>query len=109
MQCKGSLFRPPPIVQRPVFGSSPAVALTAGEAEPDVVARHLSDDAQARFELSDGLWTVDLNWAWQFSGRSSVSASIRNMFAEEPPARGGSLFNRNRRTYSVQYLHSFAN
>jgi len=69
----------------------------------------LSDNAQARFEHSDGLWTVDLNWAWQFSGRSSVSASIRNMFAEEPPARGGSLFNRNRRTYSVQYRHSFAN
>ncbi len=69
----------------------------------------LSTDAQATFEHSDGLWTVDLNWAWQFSARSSISASVRNMFAEEPPTRGGSLFNRNRRTYSLQYLHSFAN
>jgi hypothetical protein len=46
MQRKGSLFGPPPIVQRPVFGSSPGVALTAGEAELDVIARHLSNDAR---------------------------------------------------------------
>ncbi len=69
----------------------------------------LPSEDQVTFEHTDGLWTVDLNWAWQLSAASSVSASVRNMFAEEPPTRGGALFNRNRRTFSVQYLHSFAN
>ena len=69
----------------------------------------LTPEDQATFIYSDGLWTVDLNWAWQFSSSASVSASVRNMFAEDPPLRGGAIFNRNRRTYSLQYLQSFGN
>jgi len=69
----------------------------------------LSPEDQLTFEHTDGLWTLDVNWRWQFSARSSVSASVRNIFAEDPPTRGGAIFNRNRRTFSVQYLHSFAN
>jgi outer membrane receptor protein involved in Fe transport len=68
----------------------------------------LSQDAQDRFVFDDGLWTVDLNWAWQFSANASISASVRNMFATEPDSNSA-IFNRNRRTYSFQYLHSFAN
>ena len=69
----------------------------------------LSDEDKATFQHVEGLWTLDVNWSWQFSAASSVSASVRNLFAEEPPATGGALFNRNRRTFSLQYQHSFAN
>ncbi len=69
----------------------------------------LSEAAAATFDHVEGLWTLDINWSWQFSAASNVSASVRNAFAEEPPATGGAIFNRNRRTYSIQYQHSFAN
>jgi outer membrane receptor protein involved in Fe transport len=62
----------------------------------------------ATFEHVEGIWTVDLNWAWQVTASSSISASARNLFAEDPPQAGGAIFNRQRRTYSIQYQHSFA-
>jgi len=69
----------------------------------------LNPTAQANFEHEEGLWTVDVNWGWQFSAGSSVSASVRNLFAQDPPNAGGAIFNRQRRTYSIQYQHSFSN
>jgi len=69
----------------------------------------LSAEAQQNFVFNDGLWLVDVNWAWQLSASATFSASIRNLFAEEPPPQNAEIFNRNRRTFSIQYQHSFAN
>ena len=60
----------------------------------------------------DGLWTLDVNYSWQVTAASGINMSVRNLFAEDPPiTRGGNqaFFNRNRRTFSLQYTHSFAN
>ena len=79
----------------------------------DAINRHIGDlstEEQARFQHQDGLWTLDVNWAWQLAAASTVRVTVRNLFAEEPPPNiGRGFFNRNRRTYSVQYTHSFAN
>ena len=64
---------------------------------------------QARFAHEDGLWTLDVNYSWQLSAASGINVSARNVFAEEPPANSSSFFNRNLRTYSLQFTHSFAN
>jgi len=70
----------------------------------------LTDTQEARFQHDEGLWTLDLNYSWQMSAASGLNLSVRNLFAEEPQANiGRGFFNRNRRTYSVQYTHSFAN
>ena len=59
----------------------------------------LNTEQQDNFEFNDGLWTVDVNYSWQLSASATISASARNIFAEEPSAMGGAIFNRNRRTF----------
>jgi outer membrane receptor protein involved in Fe transport len=107
------------ITQIPRWSGTFAAGLGRGDQSLRLTARYtdgvnpeiedLTPESKLTFEHTDGLWTLDVNWRWQFSARSSVSASVRNIFAEDPPTRGGAIFNRNRRTFSVQYLHSFAN
>ena len=64
---------------------------------------------QARFDHEEGIWTLDVNYSWQLSAASGINVSARNVFATEPPANSSSFFNRNLRTYSLQFTHSFAN
>ncbi len=107
------------IVQIPRWAGTFVAGLGLGDQNLRLTARYtdgvnpefndLTPEDKLSFQHTDGLWTLDLNWAWQFSSRSNISASVRNMFAEEPPARGGAIFNRNRRTFSLQFRHSFAN
>ncbi len=64
----------------------------------------------ANFNHQDGLWLLDANYFWQLNASSAINASVRNLFAEEPPITTGgnaAFFNRNRRTYSLQFTHSF--
>ncbi len=72
----------------------------------------LAPQDQANFTHQDGLWLLDFNYSWQINAASGINASVRNLFAEEPPITtggNGAFFNRNRRTYSLQFTHSFAN
>jgi len=64
---------------------------------------------RAVFDHEEGIWTLDVNYSWQLSAASGINVSARNIFAEDPPANSSSFFNRNRRTYSLQFTHSFAN
>ena len=71
----------------------------------------LTEEQKANFNHEDGLWTVDANYSWQISAASGINVSVRNLFAEDPPITtggNGAFFNRNRRTYSLQFTHSFA-
>jgi len=69
----------------------------------------LSDQQKANFTHQEGVWTADISWFWQFNASSSLNTSIRNVASQAPPANSGAFFNRNRRTFSIQYTHSFAN
>ncbi len=69
----------------------------------------LSDIQKATFTHDEGVWTADISWFWQFNASSSLNTSIRNVASQDPPANSGVFFNRNRRTFSIQYTHSFAN
>ncbi len=77
-----------------------------------VFPEDVSADDQLRFVHQDGIWTVDLNYFWTITAASGLNLSVRNLFAEDPPTTSGgnqAFFNRNRRTYSIQFTHSFAN
>jgi outer membrane receptor protein involved in Fe transport len=72
----------------------------------------LTTQQAANFNHQEGLWLLDFNYSWQINAASGINASVRNLFAEEPPITtggNGAFFNRNRRTYSLQFTHSFAN
>ncbi len=78
----------------------------------DSVNPDISDlDTTERLEFihEPGLWTSDINWNWQFSADSSLSAAITNFTSQDPPETGDGLFNRRQRMYTLQFRHSFAN
>jgi len=88
------------------------VNIPIGYDEDGTYLGDLTDDELATFIHNDGLWTLDLNWFWRFNAASSLNMSVRNLFAEDPPitnSGNNSFFNRNRRTYSVQFTQSFGN
>ncbi len=69
----------------------------------------LNDTDRLEFIHEPGLWTSDINWNWQYSPASSISASITNLTSQDPPETGDGLFNRRQRMYTLQYRHSFDN
>ena len=72
----------------------------------------LTTQQAANFNHQEGLWLLDFNYSWQITAALGINASVRNLFAEEPPITtggNGAFFNRNRRTYSLQFTHSFSN
>jgi len=70
----------------------------------------LSENQKATFVHDSGLWTADVSWFWSMTAASSLNLSIRNVFAQDPPENNrNGFFNRNRRTFTLQYAHSFAN
>jgi outer membrane receptor protein involved in Fe transport len=71
-----------------------------------------ADPSAANFNHQEGLWLLDFNYSWQITAAFGINASVRNLFAEEPPITTGgnrAFFNRNRRTYRLQFTHSFSN
>ena len=69
----------------------------------------LSEAQRAVFVHEEGLWTMDLNWNYQFDQGSSIALSVYNAFATDPPEQAGSRFNRRRREVGIQFRHSFDN
>ena len=57
-----------------------------------------ADPSAANFNHQEGLWLLDFNYSWQITAALGINASVRNLFAEEPPITtggNGALFNRN--------------
>ncbi|MGI9257240.1 MAG: TonB-dependent receptor plug domain-containing protein [Gammaproteobacteria bacterium] len=69
----------------------------------------LSEAQRAVFVHEEGLWTLDLNYNYQFNQGSSLAFSIYNAFATDPPEQSGARFNRRRREVGIQFRHSFDN
>jgi hypothetical protein len=73
----------------------------------------LTPDQAATFERADGQWTTSLNWSWQITGGTSLSANVNKLFDEDPPegggGGGGARFRRLGRTYGLVFRHSFDN
>ncbi len=69
----------------------------------------LSDDQRATFTHNDGQWTVNVNWSWQMTPGSSLSASVSNLFDEDPPGNNSARFSRTGRSFGLVFRHSFEN
>ena len=69
----------------------------------------LTDEQIIGWTRASGQWTADLNYNYQFNQGSSISVSVSNLFATDPPDQGGARFNRRRREFGLQFRHSFDN
>lgn len=91
-------------------GGNQNIALTARYRDSiNQDTRDLTTANAAVFFHQGGQWTTSLNYTYRFGSGGSLAFAVNNLTATDPPAMGGQRFNRQQRTFNLQYRHSFEN